>query len=195
MVSLSCETFCTVFIWKVLMFCRRLKDNVVYKLHELYPSNDTSYPAGGRGRGQSRGAARGRSSSRAASRGSSRGGRGSSRGATRGRGRGRGATRGTTRGASRGATRGSRGQRGATRSAGGTRGSFGQRWKAASARMGSHLESATTSPLKRKQVRPEPRSVHAGLHVHGAGDALVFMSLTLSAKCYACFYIVTVTQN
>ena len=57
--------------------------------------------------------------------------------------------------------------------------------------MGSHLESAATSPLKRKQVRPEPRLVRAGLHVHGAGDALVYMSLTLSAKYYACFYIVT----
>ncbi|KAF0297187.1 hypothetical protein FJT64_005351 [Amphibalanus amphitrite] len=101
----------------------------------------------GRGRGQSRGrgASRGRSTSRGASRGSTRGGRGSWREASRD---GRAASTQRGRGRGRGA---GRGQRGAARST--SRASFGQKWRAASARMGSHLESAkpTASPLKRKQ--------------------------------------------
>ncbi|XP_043219742.1 spidroin-1-like isoform X2 [Amphibalanus amphitrite] len=102
----------------------------------------------GRGRGQSRGrgASRGRSTSRGASRGSTRGGRGSWREASRD---GRAASTQRGRGRGRGA---GRGQRGAARST--SRASFGQKWRAASARMGSHLESAkpTASPLKRKQL-------------------------------------------
>ncbi|XP_043211675.1 spidroin-1-like isoform X2 [Amphibalanus amphitrite] len=102
----------------------------------------------GRGRGQSRGrgTSRGRSTSRGASRGSARGGRGSWREASRD---GRAASTQRGRGRGRGA---GRGQRGAARST--SRASFGQKWRAASARMGSHLESAkpTASPLKRKQL-------------------------------------------
>ncbi|XP_043219739.1 uncharacterized protein LOC122380555 isoform X1 [Amphibalanus amphitrite] len=111
----------------------------------------------GRGRGQSRGrgASRGRSTSRGASRGSTRGGRGSWREASRD---GRAASTQRGRGRGRGA---GRGQRGAARST--SRASFGQKWRAASARMGSHLESAkpTASPLKRKQL--PKTAAHDGL--------------------------------